>query len=139
MGCWSQVQGTAPLVDAAPRPVLRQLPATWTAGLLIGLAATGPAVLRLLPRDDLSWIGPVAAAVFVPSLALALGSCSGTPRLFEVIYLIIWYAGPLSGVAALDFLGASTRGGAIAPLLFAVSALPLLAVAVAARSWRLKR
>ncbi len=139
MGCWSRLQGIEPLLDAAPRPVLRQLPATWMAGALIGLSSMSPAMVRLLLRGDSSWIGPAAAMVFVPSLALALGSWSGTPRLFEVVYLIIWYAGPLSGAAPLDFLGVSLEGEPAVPLTFAVSALPLLAAAAVARSWRLKR
>lgn len=139
MGCWSRLQGTESLLDAAPRPVLRQLPATWMAGVLIGLSSMGPALVRLLLQGDSSWIGAVAATLFVPSLALALGSWSGTPRLFEVCYLIIWYAGPLSGAAPLDFLGVSSPGEAAVPLIYAASALPLLAAAGVARSWRLKR
>lgn len=140
LGCWSRLQGTEPLLNAAPRPLLRQLPMSWAAGVAIALALTAPAALRLLWYGDSAWIGPIAATVFVPSLALALGSVSGTSRLFEVVYLILWYVGPLSGVAALDFLGgAGQDGGASVPLLFAASALPLLLAAAASRSRRLKR
>jgi hypothetical protein len=34
-----------------------------------------------------------------------LGVVSGTSKVFEVIYMLLCYAGPLNGVAALDFVG----------------------------------
>jgi len=36
-----------------------------------------------------------------------LGTISGTRKLFEVTYLLIWYIGPAHGLPALDFLGAT--------------------------------
>ena len=127
-------------MDAAPRPLLRQLPANWAAGVVVGLAATAPAVLRLLWQGETGWVGPLAAALFVPALALALGSSSGTPRLFEVAYLVLWYVGPLNGVAPLDFLGASGEGAQLGvPLVFAALAGPLLLLAMVARRGRLRR
>lgn len=140
LGCQSRLVGAESLLDAAPRPVLRQLPGSWAAGVAVGLLMAAPAVLRLLLAGGWAWIGLVAAATFVPALALALGSLSGTPRLFEVVYLLLWYAGPLSGLAAVDFLGASSpEGGPGAAPLFAASAVPLLLIAVWARRRRLRR
>jgi len=41
-------------------------------------------------------------------LALALGLLSRGNKLFEVVYMVLWYAGPVNRVAALDFRGATT-------------------------------
>jgi hypothetical protein len=47
-------------------------------------------------------------AFFIPTLALALGVWSASNKLFEVVYMLWWYAGPVSAVESLDFLGASS-------------------------------
>jgi len=54
------------------------------------------------------WTGLLAwaiGALFIPSLALALGTWSGSNRLFEAVYTILWYVGPLNGLSALDYMG----------------------------------
>jgi hypothetical protein len=48
--------------------------------------------------------------MFVPSLALMLGVWSGSSRMFEILYLLLWYAGPLNKVPFLDYTGISTIG-----------------------------
>lgn len=47
----------------------------------------------------------MAGAAFVPALALLLGSLSRSSRLFQLVYLMLWYA-VVNGVPAVDFLGA---------------------------------
>lgn len=49
----------------------------------------------------------LVGALFIPALALALGCWSGNSKLFEVVYTILWYAGPIEGLAGLDCMGAS--------------------------------
>jgi hypothetical protein len=138
VGIWSAMGGretrtlTRALVFSAPRPLRRQLPATWLAGVLVGLAvalvtAVRPAVLGgpgHLP-------GLVIGAAFIPSLALALGTWSDANRAFEVLYVLLWYAGILGRVPALDLLGASRasiESGMPAHYLAATLALATLAV-----------
>ena len=36
-------------------------------------------------------------ALFIPTLALALGVWSGSGKLFEVVFLVLWYSAPCSG------------------------------------------
>jgi hypothetical protein len=73
-----------------------------------------------------------AGVLFVPALALALGVWSGGSKLFEVLYVLWWYTGPLNSLAGMDFMGAHTDG--LWPVYLAL-ALALLVVAVVGR-WR---
>jgi len=126
---------TQQLIFATPHPVRRQLPALWLAGFLVALACGSGVVLRLAVEGD--WLSLVAwgvGATFIPTLALALGTWSGSRRLFEVVYLLWWYLGPLEGVAALDFTGNCTEGPQAAIVaVYLAGALLLMALAVAGR------
>jgi hypothetical protein len=58
-------------------------------------------------------LGLGVTALLISALALALGVWSGSPRLFEIVYLILWY-GALNGlpfllVAPSDLLHISVR------------------------------
>jgi hypothetical protein len=140
LGCRDQLLRTEALVDSASRPILRQLPAAWAAGALLVAAIGAPGLLRLLMAGEVqAAVAAATALVFVPSLALACGAWSGVPRLFEVGYLIIWYAGALNGVPLLDFSGTTDESiAAGTPLVFAASSAPLLALAALARYRRLR-
>jgi len=69
----------------------------------------------------------LVGALFVPTLALALGTVSGTRKLFEMVYLLIWYIGPINRSVPLDFLGVTHEAatGTI-PLLYLAISLALL-------------
>jgi hypothetical protein len=135
MGAREQIHGTSDILFSAPRPLARQLTALWVVGVAIaGLAALGVPVRALLERNPaaaLAWLG---GACFVPSLALACGVWSGSGKLFEVLYLMLWYAGPINQAPPLDYGGFTAAGlAAGVPFRFALCALPLLALAVAGR------
>jgi hypothetical protein len=144
---WSQLgtrdarTGTAGLLDSAPRPLTRQIPAAWLGGVAIAAVTGGTVGLRLLfaaaPAGALACAAGVLA---VPAFALACGSLSGTPRLFEALYLVLWYIGPANHVGALDFSGASVTDGALRPaMMFGVAAAVSLAIAHWARARRMAR
>ena len=80
-----------------------------------------------------------AGALFIPSLALALGTWSGSSKLFEVVYTMWWYVGPMNQVPALDFTGASGDGAPPAmPLRYLALAAVLLTLAVVGRRRQLE-
>jgi hypothetical protein len=86
--------------------------------------------LRLAFAGDAAGLtGWLAGCLFVPSLALALGAASGSPRLFEIVYLLLWYCGPMNHVALLDFTCLSAPRPAVHPLLYLALAAGLLAAA----------
>ncbi len=94
------------LVFSAAWPLKRQLPATWLAGVLLALATGGGVGLRLLLTGHGSGLGAwLVGALFIPTFALALGVWSGSGKLFEVVYLLLWYIGPLNQTRPLDFMG----------------------------------
>jgi hypothetical protein len=99
---------TEPVVFSTPHPLGRQFVAAWLAGVLVTMAAgSGVALTMLRSGLDPRLLAWISAAVFIPTLALALGVWSGSSKLFEALYMVIWYIGPISGLASLDFMGAT--------------------------------
>ncbi len=47
----------------------------------------------------------LVGAAFIPSLALFAGIWSGSSKLFEVVYFMLWYVGALNQTPLLDFIG----------------------------------
>ncbi len=137
MGARERRFNTGQMVFSAPRPALRQLPATWLAGVIVAVVAGSGAWLRLaLTGETVSLPGWFVGALFVPALALALGVWAGSSRAFEAGYLFLWYLGVLEGIPALDYTGASAAGRAMGmpPVYLALTA-GLLALAMIGR-WR---
>lgn len=133
MGCREVRAGLDEMLFASPQPILLQLPAQWLAGFALVVLSGAGVLLRLLAAGDSQpLLAVLAGAVFIPSLALALGALSGTPQMFEIIYLLLCYAGPLEGVPALDFIGAS---GTSAPGVWLTAAAASLCAAFVWR-WR---
>jgi hypothetical protein len=99
------------LVFSAAWPLRRQLPAAWLAGVLLALTTGIGVGLRLALTGH--WAGAGAwliGALFIPTFALALGIWSGSGKLFEVVYLFLWYIGPLNRMRSLDFMGVVPEG-----------------------------
>jgi hypothetical protein len=138
---WSSLGGrearfaTDGLVFSAAWPLRRQLPATWLAGVLLALATGGGVGLRLLLTGQWASAGAwLVGALFIPTFALALGVWSGSGKLFEVVYLLLWYIGPLNQTRPLDFMGvvpAAVRTGM--PLVWLALTAGLAMAAVAGR------
>ncbi|MFE7531656.1 ABC transporter permease [Kitasatospora sp. NPDC057542] len=109
----------------------RRLLAEWASGLVL-TAVTGVApLIRMLVAGDAagaaSWLG---GALFVPSLAMALGVVSRSHRLFQAVYLPLWWI-LVNNVAAVDFMGAVRVNGSPAgpgPLLVGALSAAMLAV-----------
>jgi len=99
---------TAQLVFSAAYPLRRQLPATWLAGVILALlTGSGVAVRLALAGDRAGLLAWAVGALFIPTLALALGVWSNSSKLFEAVYVTLWYVGPMNRIAALDYLGAT--------------------------------
>ncbi|MFE6502969.1 ABC transporter permease [Kitasatospora sp. NPDC057738] len=109
----------------------RRLLAEWASGLVL-TAVTGAApLIRMLAAGDgagtAGWLG---GALFVPSLAMALGVLSRSHRLFQAVYLPLWWV-LVNNVAAVDFMGAVRVDGSPAgpgPLLVGALSAAMLAV-----------
>lgn len=105
MGNRERKNSTYQMVFSSARPVLRQLPAAWLAGVLVtALFGIGGVMVFLINGDLPALVGWSGAAIFIPSLALALGVFSSGSRIFEVVYLIWWYIGPWQKVPGINFI-----------------------------------
>lgn len=98
---------TDQLVFSTAHPLWRQLPACWLAGVVIAVLTGGGTGIRLVVAgDQLGLIAWLVGAFFIPTMALALGVWSGSSKLFEVLYLLLWYLGPANRLGDIDFMGA---------------------------------
>jgi ABC-2 family transporter protein len=104
MGNRERKNNTSQMVFSSGCPVLRQLPAAWLAGILTtALLVIGGAVFFLSTGDMPGLAGWVGGVIFIPTLALALGVFSSGSRVFEVVYVLWWYIGPLTKSKGMDF------------------------------------
>ena len=135
MGNRERYYSTNQLIFATALPLRRHFPAIWLAGVLI-TATTGSGVAVHLIQLG-SWASVfawVVGALFIPTLALALGSWSGSSKLFEVLYMLIWYLGPINHLPMLDFTGMTTTALALhMPMLYLMSTLILGVAALVGR------
>jgi ABC-type transport system involved in multi-copper enzyme maturation permease subunit len=128
LGCRESRFHTGPMVFSTPHPLERQLPAAWLSGFGVALAAGSGVALKLALAGDTGGLLPLLAGMLlIPSLALALGVWTGSHKVFEIIYLLMWYAGPINKLAALDYLGVWSRD-AWPYFLAASAALAVLAI-----------
>jgi hypothetical protein len=118
-------------------PLWRQLPAQWLAGFIITLIMASGALVRLgLDGDSTTLFAVISGSIFIPSLALASGIWSGTSKLFEILYLVIWYIGPLNhSVPELDYIGTTSNGY---PEFFIPLSIALVIIALIGRARQLR-
>lgn len=124
------------LAFSSAAPLWRQLPAQWLAGFLVTfLMGSGAALNFIINGDTVGLFALLSGALFIPSLALALGVWSETSKPFEIVYLTLWYLGPMNNVPNLDFIGARSNGH---PQIFIPLALALIMFAVFGRARQLR-
>jgi hypothetical protein len=131
---WSQMgarearHDTQKLVFSCAHALDRQLPAVWVAGVLLAIATGGGLGVRQLADGNwASLAGWLAGALFVPTFALALGVWSGSSKLFEALYALWWYVGPMNRTQGLDFTG--TARGPFSTQIYMLATMALLMAA----------
>jgi hypothetical protein len=127
------------MIFSTPYPLQRQLPATWLAGFLVALLTGSGVAIRMTLAEvwiDLAVI--MAGAAWIPALAICLGTWSGGRRLFEVTYLLLWYAGPVNKLAVVDFMGVSEETAVVHAVAILLVTLLLIGLTIAGRHWQLR-
>jgi hypothetical protein len=133
LGARESLHGVRPLLLAAPLPPVPRAAAIWVAGATVAaLSGAGVAVRLAVEGDARALLAWAVGCLFIPALALGLGSLSGSPRLFEVVYLLLWYIGPMNSVATLDFTGMSAAARAAGYMWIYLALSGLLFAAAAA-------
>jgi hypothetical protein len=133
--------GTEQLLFSCARILPRQFPAAWIAGVLVAaLTGLGAAIRLALAGQSGGLLAWAAGALFIASLALALGVWSGTSKFFEGLYVAWWYVGPFNRVPGLDFTGSANgpQAGHYALLYLGVAAI-LVGTAFFRRARQLRR
>lgn len=134
LGCREQRFDTRQIVFSAPRPIANQLPATWlSAFVVIAALGCGALIKFILMGQTVSVLGWLTGAVFIPSLALVLGTLTSSSKVFEALY-VAWIYMLYQKVPALDFAGLTPNSPWY---IYAPLALVLLVVAALARAWQL--
>ncbi len=112
----SALDMTGALPGGAPRRYARQLAAT----MLIGLMFVGVIALRWSVLDPLRAGALLAGVVCVSAVASLLGRCTGTPRTFVALFMLMVYlalsAHAVPAFDVLAFNGSATAGTALAVL-----------------------
>jgi hypothetical protein len=131
---------TEQLFFSAPHPLRCQLPAAWLAGVIVALlTGSGVGVRLILTGDWASAQAWTVGTLFIPTLALALGTWSGSSKPFEALYTFLWYMGPVNQTPALDFMGAVDESVAAGvPWYYMALTILLLGLAVVAQKQRLQ-
>jgi hypothetical protein len=131
---------TSQLLFSAPHPIARQLPAVWLAGVILALlTGSGFGARVLLGGDWRELFAWLTGALFIPTLALALGVWSGSSKLFEIVYLLLWYIGPMHATLTLDFMGSAPGTAATrVPIIYFALTAAMATVAVLGRKRQLQ-
>ncbi|AHZ23003.1 hypothetical protein C439_11363 [Haloferax mediterranei ATCC 33500] len=118
----------------------RQLIAEWLAGVVVAMSIGGGTLVLFVSTGQTGLLlGYVSGILFGPSLAIMTGIWSRSSWLFEVVYLMVWYVGPLNRAVPLDFVGATTASIETGvPFLFIGVSLALFGTAVFRRKAEVK-
>ncbi|CAP15596.1 MULTISPECIES: hypothetical protein [Halobacterium] len=113
----------------------KQLIAEWVAGVVVAVSVSGGLPVLFIgaghPELLLGYLGGIS---FAPSFAIAAGIWTRSGWLFEIVYLMIWYVGPLNSAVPADFMGTTAESvHARVPLMFAALSIVLLGAAILRR------
>lgn len=106
MGNRDRRHGTELLLNSSPRPMVRQFVATWMSGCGVALVLLSGGMVRAIISADLPYLAAlVVASLIIPSAGIVIGTVSGSRKLFEVSYLMVWYLGSIEHLTPIDILG----------------------------------
>ncbi len=103
-----------------------QLMAEFGSGFMVAMLFAIPVIVRSIMLGYwLNLIYIIIGALFIPTLAFFLGVWSKRSKVFEVVYILYWYLGPINKIGVLDYTG-SAMGNNLTN--FSAFYLPLIGV-----------
>jgi hypothetical protein len=140
MGSRESRFGVRQLIFSCANILPRQLFACWLAGVFVALLTGAGAGFRLVVAGQYSgFFAFLAATLFIPSLALALGVLTGSGKFFEALYSVLWYIGPINHAPGIDFTGSSNGARTVQDaIIYLVIAAILLATSFIVRTRQLR-
>ncbi|PUA39096.1 hypothetical protein C8Z91_11545 [Paenibacillus elgii] len=128
---------TEDLLYSSPFGARWLLTATWLSGILVALLTSLGIGMRLLASGEweplLAWL---VAAVFIPTFALVCGVWSQNRRTFEILYLALWFLGPLNRMPIFNFMDLRDSRQ---PFIYSAAAVLLYVAAVIGRKAKMNR
>ena len=105
MGNRDQSCGTSEIIASTSSQTLKWV-GTWFAGLVVALMMSLGMFTRIVMLSEWHYLSSWGAGmVFIPTLALILGSISGSNRLFEAVFIVLMYFGAINNMWKFDFMG----------------------------------
>lgn len=109
MGCRDKFHSTDDLM-ASCCPAKYKWLATWVSGVLVSVLVSSGIIIHFVLAGESGYAAAwTTGAVFIPTMALALGSTAGNRKLFEAVYIALFYFGPINNMWKFDFLGVQTN------------------------------
>lgn len=109
---------------------------SWLSGIIVGVLISLGMFARIVMLSEWSYLVPwLAGIVFISTLAQVLGGIGGNRRLFEAIFIVLMYFGPINNMWKFDFMGLSSNN---APLYIVVTMI-LFGVGLAVQIIKEKR
>ncbi len=136
LGQFEKQSRTQELISYSQKSLFSQgLTCYFAAWSLLMLAGLGSIIRFASSAEWLLIVQLIIAVSFTVSLAYFCGALSGTKRLFEGVYPILWYMGPIQGALYLDFFGSNSQisWSAGVPYVFSLTAVVVLGLALTLR------
>lgn len=109
MGNWEKTCQTSELIASSCSAPAKWF-AGWICGIIVGMLISSGMFARIVMLSEWSSLVPwLAGVVFIPTLALVLGGMVGNRRLFEAIFIVLMYFGPINNMWKFDFMGLSSN------------------------------
>ncbi|MGH4123187.1 MAG: hypothetical protein ACREV6_09710 [Clostridium sp.] len=139
MGTMENRFGTNQLVFTCENIIKAQFLAVYLSGVVVAVLINSGFFIKFVVTGNFSGVlCLISACVFVPAMAFALGSVTGGSKIFEVIYLLMWYMEPLNDMPYLDYIGVTKYAVNLGiPYVYGAVGILLLGVALIARKRRM--
>ncbi len=127
-------------IFSAAYPMRRQFPAILLTGVFVSVVLSSGYAARMILSGDFEHLYAIAiGAIFVPSLALALGVWTNGSRTFEIVYLVLWYISIQSGATAFDYRGVTEEAVSSGiPFYYFIIAIILIFLAIFGRKKQIR-
>ncbi|MGD8190634.1 hypothetical protein ACQCN2_11705 [Brevibacillus ginsengisoli] len=128
MGSQAKIHKVTEIIHSSSRFPVSHTVLVWGCGIIVSLFATSGMLLS--SAFSLNWytlFSLLASACFISGLAIILGTYIGNSRPFEIIFLLVWYLGPINQLSYFDFIGSTPKANELGiPFWFALFADMLL-------------
>lgn len=138
MGCREKLYNTSALIASSCAKMEKWL-ACWSAGVLVSFFFSSGLLLRFATDGQWQHFAAWAAgALFIPTVAMLCGTLAGGTAMFEGVYIVLLYFGPINNMWRLDFLGVQSNQATLYLVLTAVLMLLNLLIILVSEKGNIK-